>query len=58
MRLLAAEDVVTEPDLETYAANEKTSIHTDWGWRDGLIHLYVGVYLCRRETLPWPTDDG
>lgn len=43
MRLLAAEDVVTETDLETYAANEKTSIHNDWGWRDGLIHFFEHV---------------
>ena len=38
---------MTETDLETYAANEKTSIHNDWGWRDGLIHLYVAVRPCR-----------
>ena len=39
--MLAAEDIVTEPDVETYAANEKTLIHIKKGWRDGLIHLLV-----------------
>lgn len=41
MRLLAADDVVAEVDVETYAATEKTLIHIKWGWRDGLIHLLV-----------------
>lgn len=39
MRMLAAEDIVAEPDVETYAANEKTLYHMKKGWSDGLIHL-------------------
>ncbi|KAI9791596.1 MAG: hypothetical protein M1816_003682 [Peltula sp. TS41687] len=43
MRLLAAEDVVAEVDTETYAATEKTMVHINWGWRDGLIHFFEHV---------------
>ncbi|KAI9849434.1 MAG: hypothetical protein M1837_004054 [Sclerophora amabilis] len=40
MRVLTAEGIVEEPDVDTYAANEKTRAYTIPGLRDGVKHFF------------------